>query len=220
MMNVPVDDQDLAEAMLLLGVTGAHGNVVKYAEPHAARRHRVVPRRTHGAEGVASFAGAHRVDRSQDAADSELGNVKRLLAHRRVPRAQLACKSPNILLDNGHVVTAVAGQQLVRLAHHRLQPRQLGSKPSSFKRLVDGIQPSRTFGMPGAGEVVFVFCVENKCGSAVIVRIHSVCFVHADCSISSVVTRSIESEWTRRGRYRRTDCMNAVTTSQLEQSID
>ena len=55
-VHVPVDDQNPAQAMLLLGPTCGEGDVVEQAEAHAAADGGVMSRRPHGAKCVFGLA--------------------------------------------------------------------------------------------------------------------------------------------------------------------
>ncbi len=79
-MNVPVDNQDLRQIVLLLGVLGADRHIVEDAKAHRPVRHRMVARRTHGTEGVFDLALHHGVDRGQHAAG---GHHRGLVGPRR-----------------------------------------------------------------------------------------------------------------------------------------
>ena len=61
-MHVEIDHGHALGAVLCAGVLGGDGHVVEQAEAHGARRLGMVPRGTHGAEGVVGGARHDLVD--------------------------------------------------------------------------------------------------------------------------------------------------------------
>ena len=61
-MHVPIDDQHLAQMVLVLCIAGGDGGVVEHAEAHAARGRGMVSRRPRQTEGVFRLAVEHGVD--------------------------------------------------------------------------------------------------------------------------------------------------------------
>src|SRR5881296_2914530 len=69
-VDVPVGNQDAADAVFSLRVAGADGDVVEDAEAHAFGRRCVVSRRTDDAEGVPGFSPNHSIHTVQNRAGS------------------------------------------------------------------------------------------------------------------------------------------------------
>jgi len=83
-VDVPIDDQDLREAVLFLHVTGADGDIVEDAESHSVVSQGVVPRGPDGAERVARLALDNGIDGGENAARSDKRRVIRLAGNGHV----------------------------------------------------------------------------------------------------------------------------------------
>src|SRR5687767_6688721 len=108
MMNIPVGDENFANAMFFLGVTRGDGDVVEEAEAHAAGGTSVVAWRADCAEGVFDGAGDYSVDRGKDAAGGEQGCGVRFFADGGVTRAELAGTGCDVAFGRGDVLGSVA----------------------------------------------------------------------------------------------------------------
>ena len=83
-MNVEVDDQDMGETVLTLGVPRADGDVVEETETHRAPGERVVSGRTDSAEGALHSPLHNGIDGREDRAHSQPRGVERFRRDDRV----------------------------------------------------------------------------------------------------------------------------------------
>ena len=94
-------------------VQRTNGDVVKQAEPHAAPRFGVVPRRTDGAERIVGIAPSHRVDRG----DNRTGGMQCCVARpRRQYRVSIKLGEPvfgNIVEYEIDITAVVDAFQLI-----------------------------------------------------------------------------------------------------------
>jgi hypothetical protein len=111
-VNIPIDDQDSLEPMLLAGVVGGERDIAKETEPHGAVVDRMVPRRPDSGEAARVNATYRQVDGGQDTSRSGGGGVPR-------PAAQdgVSVESPTTvfgeLFDAANVVGVVNELELL-----------------------------------------------------------------------------------------------------------
>src|SRR3954467_13163787 len=80
-MDVPIRNQNFADAVLLLRIAGANCDVVEKTKSHPARWTGMMPRWTHRAKGVAHRASNHGIDRGQNSARGQQRGVIGILAN-------------------------------------------------------------------------------------------------------------------------------------------
>ena len=153
-MDVPIQNQDPLDLVLLLYVDRGDRDVVEQAEAHRAIPLGVVPRGSHGTEGSANLPIHHRVHRCQSCSCGRERRMVRLRAGGCVPIVQ---QSPTSVADILHKLDILGCMNLLyplNRRRRRLDVHELLLQPRLFQMADDGLEARRRLRMRGP-HVVF-----------------------------------------------------------------
>ena len=161
-MQVPIHDQDTAQAEPRAQILRAHGHAVEQTEPHRAVAFGVVARRAYQGEAVVHLAFHDRVQHAQQpAAGQQCGLVRpRTDARIRVERRGRLSGRRRHAPDQAGVVNQrdfLMGGEPGREPHEPRAPIRLHAAQQAA-------DPVRAFGMPGAGVVLLIARVQDDAG--------------------------------------------------------
>ena len=163
-MNVPVQDHDLVQAVARLQVARQDGYVVQDAEAHGLVILCMVAGRSHQGEAVADFSVHHTV-RQRDGRTGRLeGNVEGFFAHRGIHAVKKGAPANAGLPGPGQVGRGMAGLDEFLLRRQRIEVFQFAVPGQGVQVRHRGAEALRAFRMPGAGPVRQEYLVKNKSG--------------------------------------------------------
>ena len=160
-VDVPVDDQDLADLVLCLGIAGGDGGIVEDAEAHAFVGGGVMTRRSVDAECVFGLAAKDGINCETGSACRVQGRAQGFRADDRVARRQAVATGGNVSFRNRDVIGNVTSDEVGILCRARLEVEEPFGVVGLFDFAHDGVEPGDAFRVASAGVVLFGDFVGN-----------------------------------------------------------